>query len=85
MTSWRLCRRRLIKPLFAEKFCPPAWKELPTWYQVSEDDRVIPPDLELMFAEKMNVTTISLNSSPASLVSHPNEIVDFILNATKGK
>ena len=70
--------------ILAEKSGPPAWKELPTWYQISESDRVIPPDVQRMFAERMNTTTLSLNASHASLVSHPNEIAELILNATKG-
>jgi pimeloyl-ACP methyl ester carboxylesterase len=70
--------------ILAEKSGPPAWKQLPTWYQVSENDRVIPPAVEHMFAKQMNATTISLPSSHASLVSHPNEIAQLILNATKG-
>jgi pimeloyl-ACP methyl ester carboxylesterase len=70
--------------ILAEKSGPPAWKQLPTWYQVSENDRMIPPAVEHMFAKQMNVTTISLPSSHASLVSHPNEIAQLILNATKG-
>jgi hypothetical protein len=36
-----------------------------------------------MFAKQMNATTISLASSHASLVSHPNEIARIILNAVK--
>jgi pimeloyl-ACP methyl ester carboxylesterase len=28
--------------ILGEKSGPPAWKQLPTWYQVSEDDRIIP-------------------------------------------
>jgi hypothetical protein len=36
-----------------------------------------------MFAKQMNATTISLASSHASLVSHPNEIARLILNAVK--
>jgi pimeloyl-ACP methyl ester carboxylesterase len=67
-----------------EKSGPPAWKQLPTWYQVSENDHVIPPAVERMFAKEMNATTISLPSSHASLVSHPTEIAQLILNATKG-
>jgi pimeloyl-ACP methyl ester carboxylesterase len=63
----------------------PAWKQLPTWYQISESDHMIPPDVQHTFAEQMNATTLSLNASHASYVSHPNEIADFILNATKGK
>lgn len=70
--------------IFTEKSGPPAWKQLPTWYQISENDRMIPPDVERSFAERMNATTISLNASHASLVSHPKEIAELILNATKG-
>ena len=70
--------------LFTEKSGPPAWKQLPTWFEVSEGDHIIPPDAQRMFAQRMNATTISLNSSHASLVSHPNEIAELILNATKG-
>ena len=70
---------------FAANSGPPAWKQLPTWYQISESDKMIPPDVQHTFAEKMNATTLSLNASHSSYVSYPNEIADFILNATKGK
>ena len=45
---------------------------------------MIPPTLAHFFAKQMNATTISIPSSHASLVSHPNEIAQLILNATKG-
>jgi pimeloyl-ACP methyl ester carboxylesterase len=70
---------------FVEKSGPPAWKQLPTWYQISEADHMISPDVQHTFAQKMNATTLSINTSHASYVSHPNEIAEFILNATKGK
>jgi pimeloyl-ACP methyl ester carboxylesterase len=70
---------------FVAKSGPPAWKELPTWYQISDADRMISPDVQRTFAQNMNATTLNLNASHASYVSHPNEIADFILNATKGK
>jgi len=73
-----------ISGIANEKSGPPAWKQLPTWYQVSENDHVIPPAVEHMFAKQMNATTISLPSSHASPVSHPNEVAQLILNATKG-
>ena len=47
----------------------PAWKQLPTWFEVSESDHIIPPDAQRQFAQRMNATTISLNSSHASLVT----------------
>jgi pimeloyl-ACP methyl ester carboxylesterase len=70
---------------FVEKSGPPGWKQLPTWYQISEADHMISPGVQHTFAQKMNATTLSINASHASYVSHPNEIAEFILNATKGK
>jgi pimeloyl-ACP methyl ester carboxylesterase len=70
--------------LFTAPSGPPAWKQLPTWFVVSEGDRIIPPDAERMFAQRMNATTISLDSSHASLVSHPDEVAQLILDAAKG-
>ena len=67
----------------AEKSGPPAWKQLPTWYQISENDLLLPPDIQRFYSERMNATTLSLNSSHASPISHPNEIAELILNATE--
>ena len=69
--------------IFDEKSGPPAWKHLPTWYQISENDQGNPPDVQCTFAKQMNATTISLPSSHASLVSHPDEIASLILDAAK--
>ena len=69
------------KSILAEKSGPPAWKQLPSWYQVSENDHALPPDAERMFAKQINATTISLPSSHASPLSHPNEVARLILGA----
>jgi pimeloyl-ACP methyl ester carboxylesterase len=79
-----IVQKPINQATLAEKSGPPAWKQLPTWYQVYDNDHMIPPDAERMFAKQMNATTISLPSSHASLVSHPNEIAQLILNATRG-
>lgn len=72
--------------ILSEKSGPPAWKQhIPTWYQISEDDRIIPPNLESQFAKQMNATTISLSSSHYSILSHPVQVAQLILNATKGR
>ena len=68
--------------IFGEPSGPPAWKELPTWYQVSDSDRMIPPDTQRMFAQRMNATTISIDTSHSSYVAHPDEIAQLILDAT---
>jgi hypothetical protein len=46
--------------MLAEKSGPRAWQQLPTWYQVSENDHIIPPAAEQMFAKQMNATTTIL-------------------------
>jgi pimeloyl-ACP methyl ester carboxylesterase len=58
-----------------------AWRVKPTWYQVSTEDRTINPDFERFLAKRMHATTIELDSSHVSLVSHPKEIADLILLA----
>jgi pimeloyl-ACP methyl ester carboxylesterase len=75
------------KPLsitsFGDKITNAGWKNLPCWYQVSTEDRMIPPQAEQFMAQRMNAKTISLPSSHASMVSHPGEIADLILSAAK--
>ncbi|HEY2677337.1 MAG TPA: alpha/beta hydrolase [Steroidobacteraceae bacterium] len=58
-----------------------AWRVKPTWYQVSTEDRTINPELERFLAKRMKATTIELDSSHVSLVSHPKEIAQLILDA----
>ena len=75
------------KPLsmacFEAKITDAGWKNLPTWYQVSTNDRMIPPQAEQFMAQRINARTIAVPASHASLVSHPEEISDFILGAVK--
>jgi pimeloyl-ACP methyl ester carboxylesterase len=59
-----------------------AWRVKPTFYQVSTEDRTINPELERFLAKRMNATTIELESSHLSLISHPREIADLILRAS---
>lgn len=67
--------------LFAGKTTLAAWQSKPSWYAVSRDDRTTSPDLQRFLAERMNATTVELDSGHLSLVSHPREIADMILEA----
>jgi hypothetical protein len=77
-------QKQVSQSVLGEKSGPPVWKQLPTWYQISEGNHMIPTDVEHFLVKQMNATTLSINSSHASLVSHPNEIAQLILNATNG-
>ena len=59
----------------------PAWKSLPSWYLVAEDDEAIPPEAERQFAARMGATTVEIPSSHLAMVSHPQEVAELIETA----
>jgi pimeloyl-ACP methyl ester carboxylesterase len=76
-------QRPVAGAIFGDKMGTPAWKSIKSWYQVSEDDMMIPPEVEKKFASNIDATTIVLPSSHASLVSRPKEVAELILLAAK--
>jgi pimeloyl-ACP methyl ester carboxylesterase len=60
-----------------------AWHKKPTYYVVHAHDLMIPPEAEAAFAQKIKATTITIPSSHASPVSHPNELAAFIEKAAR--
>ncbi len=58
-----------------------AWRSKPSFYAVSTQDRTISPDLERFMAKRMGATTIEVNASHLSLISHPEEIANLIMLA----
>lgn len=69
------------KALLTGKTKHAAWRSKPSFYAVSTDDRTINPDLERFMAKRMGATTIEVQASHVSLISHPREITDLILQA----
>jgi pimeloyl-ACP methyl ester carboxylesterase len=65
----------------AQAMGAPAWKSLPTWYMVAENDEAIPPDGERQFAQRMGATTVEVPSSHVPMVSHPDAVVELIETA----
>jgi pimeloyl-ACP methyl ester carboxylesterase len=59
----------------------PAWKSLPSWFMVATADEAIPPAGERQFAARMGATTIELASSHVAMVSHPDEVAQFVETA----
>src|SRR5437870_4218347 len=56
---------------FEDVMTTPAWKHLPSWYLIAENDEAIPPDAEGMFAERMEATTVEVPASHVAMVSQP--------------
>jgi pimeloyl-ACP methyl ester carboxylesterase len=61
-----------------------AWKTKPSWYMVAKSDRTINPDLERMYAERANSTTIEIEGASHSVYgSHPVEVAKLIEDAAQ--
>jgi pimeloyl-ACP methyl ester carboxylesterase len=71
------------KALLTGKTTQAAWRSKPSFYAVSTQDRTINPDLQRFMAKRMGATTIEVNASHLSLISHPQEITDLILQAVR--
>jgi pimeloyl-ACP methyl ester carboxylesterase len=69
------------KALLAGKTTHAAWRSKPSFYAVSTEDRTINPDLERFMAKRMGAKTIEVKASHLSLISHPEEITNLILEA----
>ncbi len=62
---------------------PPAWKSLPSWYLVAQNDEATPPDAERLFAGRMGACISEIASSHVAMVSHPDVVADLIQAAAK--
>lgn len=79
-----LSQKPIHGSIFAAEAGEPAWKTKPSWYQVSDNDRMIPPATEKEMAERMNAKKIiHLDASHASLATHPKEITELIKEAVE--
>jgi pimeloyl-ACP methyl ester carboxylesterase len=60
----------------------PAWKTKPSWYQVSNNDKMIQPEAEVWMAERIGAKkTVHLDAGHASMASNGNEVAALILEA----
>ena len=71
--------------LFAAKVTQAAWREKPSFYAISSNDRTINPDLQRFMAKRMGAKTLEVKGSHLALISHPDEITRLILEAAAGK
>lgn len=61
----------------------PLWKDIPTWFLVAEDDRMIVPATQRFMAERMKarITTRAVDHTPS--VTAPAVVVDIIRDAIR--
>lgn len=59
----------------------PSWVTTPSWYLVSDNDRVIPPAAQRFMAARSGAHTAEISASHASLVSQPGRVTETIVGA----
>ena len=62
-----------------------AWRTKPSWFVVASNDRMIAPEQERVTAKRMNATTLTLPTSHVPMLSQPQEVSDFIIQAASGQ
>ena len=62
----------------------PAWKSKPSWYLVSTQDRMIPPDAQRAMSKRAGSTVAEVNGSHAVYVSQPQAVAAIITKAAHG-
>jgi pimeloyl-ACP methyl ester carboxylesterase len=74
---------RVSESLFGDRTTVAAWRSKPSWYAISRQDRTTSPELERFLAHRMNATTIEIDSGHLSLITHPQEVTQLILDAVQ--
>jgi len=59
----------------------PRWKEVPTWYLLAEEDRMIAPATQSFMADRMGAVTRVHSTDHAPLITQPDAVVDVITEA----
>ena len=62
----------------------PAWKTKRSWYLVSTDDKMIPPDAQRAMSKRAGSTVVEVKGSHAVYVSQPRAVADLIAKAASG-
>jgi pimeloyl-ACP methyl ester carboxylesterase len=68
----------------ADEVAQTAWSEKPSWFVISENDRIIYPALQKAMAEKIGAKVTALPSSHVSMLAFPEEVARTILDAAAG-
>jgi pimeloyl-ACP methyl ester carboxylesterase len=59
----------------------PGWKSKPSWYLVSTEDRMIPPDAQLAMSKRSGSKVVAVKGSHAVYVSEPAAVASLIEEA----
>lgn len=62
----------------------PAWKTKPSWYLLTTEDKMIPPDAQRSMSSRAGATVVEVQASHSVYVSKPQPVAALIETAAKG-
>ena len=62
----------------------PAWKTKPSWYLLTTEDKMIPPDAQRLMSRRTGSTVVEVKGSHAIYVSQPQAVASLIETAAQG-
>ncbi|HXW37523.1 MAG TPA: alpha/beta hydrolase [Nitrososphaerales archaeon] len=62
----------------------PAWKDKPSWYLVTSEDKMIPPPAQRFMANRAGSEVIEVAGSHAVFVSQPDKVAELLERASDG-
>lgn len=61
-----------------------AWKTKPSWYLLTTEDHMVPPDAERFMAKRAGSKVVEIKASHAVFLSHPDAVASLIEQAASG-
>ena len=64
------------------KLARPLWKDVPAWFLVAEQDRMLPPENQLFMAERMKARIRSAATGHTPILTAPDAVLGLIREVT---
>jgi pimeloyl-ACP methyl ester carboxylesterase len=76
-------QRPIAVPCIQQPVPRPGWKDLPAWYLVAEEDRMINPETQEFMAERMKARTHTHRVDHAPLITRPEVVTATLSEAVQ--
>lgn len=76
-------QRPITPQALSEPSGTPAWKTIPSWYLVADDDHAIPPAAQRFMAARAHAHTVRVDAPHAAPLTDPGDVTHLIENAAR--
>jgi len=66
-----------------DKVSDAAWHNKPSWYVLTQQDRMIPAPLQAAMAQQIGATVVKVDASHVAMLSKPTEVAAAIIAAAR--